>query len=83
MLRRAAEILLKDIEKVEDIEINPLNPQNISNTAVEEFIPETLNSSLNHVYSNRHGKDKKKLSIAEDIIVFQSNRTKNCLDNWD
>ena len=32
----AAENLLKDIGKVEGIETNPLNPENISNTAVED-----------------------------------------------
>ena len=37
LLGMAAEVLLKDIEKVEGIEINPLNPKNISNTAVDEF----------------------------------------------
>ena len=51
LLCRAGEILLKDIRKVEGIEINPLNPENISTTAVEELIPETLESFLNHIYS--------------------------------
>ena len=37
LLGRAAEILLKDIRKVEGTEINPLNPENISNTAVKLF----------------------------------------------
>ena len=76
LLRRAAEILLKDIGKVEGIEINPLNPENISNTAVEELIPETLKSFLNHIRSNRDGNDKKVLSIAQDIIALQSNGRK-------
>ena len=40
LLRRTAEILLKGNAKVEGIEIKPLNPENISNTAVEESIPE-------------------------------------------
>ena len=35
MVHRAAEILLKDIRKVEEKEINPLTPENISNTAIE------------------------------------------------
>ena len=42
LLRRAAEILLKDIGKVEGIEINLLNPENISNIVVEELIPQIL-----------------------------------------
>ena len=42
LLGRAAEILLKDTGKIEGIETNPLNPENLSNTAVEELIPETL-----------------------------------------
>ena len=42
LLSRAAEILLKDTGKTEGIERNPLNPENLSNTAVEELIPETL-----------------------------------------
>ena len=65
----AAENLLKDIGKVEGIETNPLNPENISNTAVEELIPETL--------SNINGKNKKGLSITQEMIEFQSNRKKN------
>ena len=73
LLGMAAEILLKDIEKVEGIEINPLNPKNISNTAVDEFIPETLKSFLNRMCSNRNRKDNKVLSIAQDIIALQSN----------
>ena len=44
--RRVAENLLKDIRKIEGVEINPLNPENISNTAAEELIPETLKSLL-------------------------------------
>ena len=76
LLRRVAKILLKDIGKVEGIEINPLNPKNISNTAVEELIPETLKSFLNHICSNRNGKDKKVLSIAKDIIARQLNGIK-------
>ena len=64
LLRRAAKILLKDIGKVEGIEINPLNPENISNTAAEELIPETLKSFLNHICPNRNGKDKKVLANA-------------------
>ena len=58
MVHRAAEILLKDIRKVEEKEINPLNPENISNTAVEELIPETLKSFLNHICSKRNGKER-------------------------
>ena len=78
LLRRAAGILLKDVGKVEGIEVNPLNPENISNTAVEELIPETLKSFLNRIRSNRNGNDKKVLSIAQDIIALQSNgRKKN------
>ena len=57
--RRAAEILLKDIGKVEGIEINPLNPENISNTDAQELIPETLKSFLNRKCSNRNENDKK------------------------
>ena len=76
LMRRAAEILLKDIGNVEGIVINPLNPENISNTAFEELIPETLKSFLNHICSNRNGKDEKVLSIAQDIIALQSNRRK-------
>ena len=56
LLRRAAEILLKDIGKVESIEINLLNPENISNTVAEELIPQILKSILNHICSNRNGK---------------------------
>ena len=73
LLRSAAEVLLKDIEKAEWIEKNPLNPENVSNTAVEELIPETLKSFLNHICSNRNGKNKKVLSIAQDITALQSN----------
>ena len=42
LLGRAAEILLKDTGKTEGIETNPLNPENLPNTAVEELISETL-----------------------------------------
>ena len=73
----AAENLLKDIGKVEGIETNPLNPENISNTAVEELIPETLKGSLSHICSNINGKNKKGLSITQEMIEFQSNRKKN------
>ena len=72
----AAENLLKDIGKVEGIETNPLNPENISNTAVEELIPETLKGSLSHICSNINGKNKKGLSITQEMIEFQSNRKK-------
>ena len=47
LLHRAAEIVLKDIGKVEGIEINPLNPENISTSAVEKLILETLKCFLN------------------------------------
>ena len=83
LLRRAAETLLKDIRKVEGIEINPLNRKSIPNAAVEELIPETLKSFLNYICSNRNEKDKKMLSIAQDIIALQSNRKKKCLNKWD
>ena len=46
MVRRASEIFSKNIGKVEGRERNPLNPENISNTAAEELIPESLKSFL-------------------------------------
>ena len=76
LLCRAAEILWKDIGKVEGIEIKQLNTENVSNTAVEELISETVKSFLNHICSNRNKKDKKVLSVAQDIIALQSNRRK-------
>ena len=82
LLRWAAENLLKDIGKVEGIGTNPLQPQNISNTAVEGLIPETSKGFLNHICSNINGKNKKVLSIAQDMIALQSNR-KKCLNKWD
>ena len=73
LLRRAAETLLKDIGKIESIEINALNPENISNTAVEELIPQTLKSFLNRIRSNTGGNDKNVSSIAQNITALQSN----------
>ena len=53
-----------------------LKCQSLKTYKVEELIPETLKSFLNHICSNRNGNDKKVLSIAQDIIEFQSNRRK-------
>ena len=76
LLRRTAETLLKDIGKIESIEINALNPENISNTAVEELIPQTLKSFLNRIRSNTSGNDKNVSSIAQNITALQSNGRK-------
>ena len=78
--RRTAEILLKDIGKVEDIEVNPPNRDNVSNTDLAELIPETLKGFLNHICSNRSGKDKNVLSVAHDIIVLKQTEQKKCLN---
>ena len=76
LLRRAAEILLKDIGKVEGIEINLLNPENISNIVVEELIQQILKIFWITYVLTEMGNIKKVLSIPQDIIALQSNGRK-------
>ena len=72
LLHRAAEIVLKDIGKVEGIEINPLNPENISTTAVEELILQTLKCFLNPL--------KQKLNWTEMYFSNQAHVQDSCLN---
>ena len=78
ILDRAAEILLKKIQEVDGISINPLSPEDISTTAVTHIVPEQLREFLNRICSSNRGKGKSKkiLSISQDIIALQSSGRK-------
>ena len=78
LLNRAADILIRDIRNVEGISINPLDPADISIDVVKNIIPKKLNDFLSHICLAKRTKEKEKkvLSIAQDIVSLQSSGRK-------
>ena len=79
ILEKAANILLSDIREVEGISLNPLNPEDISNTVIEKILPKSLCSFLGKICP---GKPNKKIyAIAQDIVSLQSGGKKKMPKN--
>ena len=78
VLQRAADILVRDIRRVQGISVNPLDPADVSLDNVNRIIPGKLKQFINNICMAKNvlEKQKKVLSIAQDIVTLQSNGLK-------
>ena len=87
ILKQAANILIRDIENVEGVTIHLLDPCSISLVVVSEKLPSSLRHFSNGICGEASNKEKKILSVAQDIISLHSNgkkkQKKKSLKTWD
>ena len=76
ILRYAAKVLKKDIEKVNGNETLPLNSEDISLAAMERLVPEHLKHFLQCLWGTSEHKLLKILSVAQSIIFVRSDAQK-------
>ena len=74
LIVRVAEVIKNDIKSVSGININPLDPTDISLEKVKSLIPQTLQRFLELVTGSAN--IRKLSSIAQDLISLQSNGKK-------
>ena len=77
VLKRAANILISDIENVAGVTIPPWDPRSISRVVVSEKVPSLLKHFLKGICGEASNKEKKILSIAQGTISLHSNGKKN------
>ena len=83
ILRYAAKVLKQEIEKINGIEILPLNHEDISLAALERAVPENLKHFLQCLCGVLEHKLPKILSIAQSIIFVSSDAQKRCQNKWE
>ena len=76
ILRYAAKVLKQEIEKVNGIEILPLNPEDISLAAMKKVVPEHLKHFLQCLCGASEHKLLRIVSIAQSIIFMSSDAQK-------
>ena len=81
ILKRATNILISDIENVEGVTIHLPDPRSISRVVVSEKVPTSLKHFLKGICGEASNKEKKVLSIAQDIISLHSNGKKRMFEN--
>ena len=76
ILRYAAKVLKQEIEKVNGIEILPLNPEDISFAAMKKVVPDHLKHFLQCLCGASEHKLLRIVSIAQSIIFMSSDTQK-------
>ena len=81
ILKRAVEILKRDISDITSISIHPLNPEDICHENIVNLVPSNLKLFLNLLCNTTPQKEIKMLAIAQDIITLHSNGRKRMPKN--
>ena len=76
LVSRVADIIIDEIRGIDGISIKPLDPKDIINEKVNNIVPCKLKTFLSRVCLERRDKEKKVLSVAQDIISLNTNERK-------
>lgn len=76
LVSRVADMIIDEIRGIDGISVKPLDPKDITNEKVNNIVPCKLKTFLSRVCLERPDKEKKVLSIAQDIISLNTNGRK-------